>query len=142
MPPITRNTSAEAPYMIPIFLWSTVLIHERQPVVARGRANTPRALCALGAPEGSARVSEGRSTIAMERLLQRLQVGDEQVDLLIGEIQVGHAALLAGRHRLLRRRVLQPLLEVGHVEHALAANLGGFDLAAAVLVDPEVEDGA
>ena len=71
MPPITKNTSAEAPYMMPIFLWSTVLTHERHPVRVRGRVNTPSALCAVGAPDGSARVSEGRSTIAMRRLLQR-----------------------------------------------------------------------
>jgi hypothetical protein len=29
------------PYMMPIFLWSTVNSHERQPVEATGRRNTP-----------------------------------------------------------------------------------------------------
>ena len=72
MPPITRNTSDEAPYMIPIFLWSTVLTHARQPVLARGRANTPRGLWGTAPPDGSASTSVGRSTIAMRQLLQRL----------------------------------------------------------------------
>ena len=32
---------ALTPYMIPIFLWSTVNIHDRQPVDDTGRRNTP-----------------------------------------------------------------------------------------------------
>ena len=84
--------------MMPIFLWSTVVTHARQPVFARGRAKTPRAEWSRPAPpEGSASTSEGRSTIAMASLLQRLEVGDERIDLVFGQVQVGHAAAaLAG----------------------------------------------
>ena len=39
-----KKNSAVAPYMMPIFLWSTVVTHERQPVVALGRLNTPAGL--------------------------------------------------------------------------------------------------
>ena len=42
-PPTRKNSSAEAPYMMPIFLWSTVVSHDFQPVLARGREKTPRA---------------------------------------------------------------------------------------------------
>ncbi len=72
MPPMTRKNSDDAPYMIPIFLWSTVLTQARHPVLARGRAKTPSGLWVTTVPEGSASTSEGRSTIAMRRLLQRL----------------------------------------------------------------------
>ncbi len=41
MPPMMKNTKAVTPYMIPIRLWSTVNSHERQPVLATGRRNTP-----------------------------------------------------------------------------------------------------
>jgi hypothetical protein len=57
-PPMTKKNSAEAPYMIPIFLWSTVLTHARHPVLARGRAKTPRGVCAAATPEGRASASE------------------------------------------------------------------------------------
>src|SRR5688500_7081824 len=108
-PPITKKTSADAPYMIPIFLWSTVLIHARQPLFVRGRVNTPRAECSRTTPpEGRASTSEGRSTIAMASLLQRLEVGDERIDLLVCEVQVRHATAALCVHRLLARRVLQP----------------------------------
>ena len=43
MPPTTKKTIAATPYMMPIFLWSTVNSHDRQPVAATGRRNTPRA---------------------------------------------------------------------------------------------------
>ena len=39
---------ATTPYMMPIFLWSTVVNHDFQPWVEVGRANTPKGLCASG----------------------------------------------------------------------------------------------
>src|SRR5687767_11914230 len=126
IPPITRKTSAEAPYMTPIFLWSTVVTQDRHPVVARGRANTPSGLRATVPPEGSARASEGRSTIAMGQLLQRLEVGDEGIDLLVGEVQVRHAAGPLGVHGLLARGVSQPGFEGGSVEAPALAHLVGL----------------
>ena len=38
MPPMTKNTIAATPYMMPSFLWSTVKTHDRQPVVDDGPA--------------------------------------------------------------------------------------------------------
>ncbi len=43
-PPTTKNTSAQAPYILAIFLWSTVVTQLRHPVVARGRVKTPSGL--------------------------------------------------------------------------------------------------
>ena len=36
-----KKKIAAAPYMMPIFLWSTVVNQERGPVSAVGRVNTP-----------------------------------------------------------------------------------------------------
>ncbi len=36
-PPMKKNTMAATPYMMPIFLWSTVNAHDLQPVVCTGR---------------------------------------------------------------------------------------------------------
>ena len=36
-----KNTKATQPYIIPIFLWSTVKSHSRQPVVLTGRRTAP-----------------------------------------------------------------------------------------------------
>ena len=36
-PPTMKKNIATTPYMMPIFLWSTVKAHERQPVVSTGR---------------------------------------------------------------------------------------------------------
>src|SRR6478609_2818714 len=112
-PPISRNTSAVAPYMMPIFLWSTVVTHERQPVVEVGRAKTPAGR-SLGSPSPEGRASgrasvsamecsgdgEGRSDRRRHRLVQRLEEGDQLVDLRLGETEVGHAASALGVHRL------------------------------------------
>src|SRR6476646_1255619 len=40
-PPITKKNSADAPYMMPIFLWSTVVTQLRHPVLVCGRSKTP-----------------------------------------------------------------------------------------------------
>jgi hypothetical protein len=53
-PPIRKNDRAATPYMIPIFLWSTVVNHDFQPEVSVGRVNTPRGRAGIDAePEGS-----------------------------------------------------------------------------------------
>src|SRR5213079_305623 len=41
-PPITKNRNDEMPYMIPIFLWSTVVNQLQNPLVAMGRRRIPR----------------------------------------------------------------------------------------------------
>src|SRR6478735_1055631 len=100
-PPISRNTSAVAPYMMPIFLWSTVVTHGRQPVLAVGRAKTPAGR-SLGSPSPVGRASGRASVSAMEcsgdgegrsdrrpHLVQRLEEGDQLVDLSLGETEVG-----------------------------------------------------
>src|SRR5918996_2195835 len=83
-------------------------------------------------------------------LVQRLEERNELVDLLLGEVQVGHAAALLagfdllgadGIHGLLSRRVAQPGLEIRPVELAVVvgADLVGLDNVVAVQVLPEVE---
>ena len=42
MPPMRKNDIAATPYMMPIFLWSTVNSHDFQPVVSTGRRNAPK----------------------------------------------------------------------------------------------------
>ena len=42
MPPTMKNTKALTPYIIPIFLWSTVNNQDVQPFDATGRRNTPK----------------------------------------------------------------------------------------------------
>jgi hypothetical protein len=66
---MTKDTTATTPYMIPIFLWSTVNSHDRQPVVDTGRRNTPSAVVGVtGAGAGPiAGTGVGRSMIAIAR---------------------------------------------------------------------------
>ena len=54
MPPNRKKNSAAAPYMMPIFLWSTVVTQLRQPVVSPGRAKTPmgRSFATVARSEG------------------------------------------------------------------------------------------
>ena len=40
MPPTTKKSSAALPYMMPIFLWSTVVNQLQKPVVDFGRRST------------------------------------------------------------------------------------------------------
>ena len=70
--------------MIPTFLWSTLVIQARQPVVGFARVNTPSVLAPLGdSPEGSASwPSASAMTMLRVGSLQDLQVGDELIDLL------------------------------------------------------------
>ena len=43
IPPTRKKNIAVVPYMIAIFLWSTVVNQLHGPVVARGRSRMPRA---------------------------------------------------------------------------------------------------
>ena len=59
-PPMRKNTSADAPYMMPTFLWSTPNSHAFQPPATSGRAKTPRdasgAVVSVAAGEGEGTV--------------------------------------------------------------------------------------
>src|SRR6476659_4022448 len=93
-PPTTKKNMAAAPYMIPIFLWSTVNSQLRQPVSLVGRWKMPSdCRCVTTAAGASSRgpVGCGRSMMAMSgslfpRLLAGGQVGDQLLDLLLGEV--------------------------------------------------------
>src|SRR3954451_20836596 len=66
-PPIRKKQKAVAPYMRPSFLWSTVKIQLRQPVVDTGRLKTPSdvlGVTTVDDPRARAGVS-GRSAIAI-----------------------------------------------------------------------------
>ena len=69
MPPTRKKNIAAPPYMMPIFLWSTVNSHDRQPVVVTGRRNTPyddAGVTNCGAsPPTMAGTVEGRSMMAI-----------------------------------------------------------------------------
>src|SRR5262249_53469780 len=67
LPPVLKNTSAVTPYMIPMRLWSTVNTHDRQPVVATGRRNTPSEVVGVtaGGAGPIAGTGVGRSMIAI-----------------------------------------------------------------------------
>ena len=55
MPPTTKKRSAVPPYMMPIFLWSTVVNQLQKPVVAFGRRRSETA-----DPADGQRVDHGR----------------------------------------------------------------------------------
>ena len=136
MPPRTKKNSAEAPYMMPTFLWSTPVTHAFHPCATAGRAKTP---------SGSAR-RRGGAVAAREG--ERAALGDlgdgHQLclppsgrDRAIGSVagrrgsrgsrRAGRSRPRSGRgracpgqlalrrvgvHRLLRRRVAEPRLEL------------------------------
>src|SRR5689334_10740135 len=98
-----KNTMAAVPYMMPMRLWSIVVTQARQPVVVVGRANTPmgddgRAGTdgppgrASGPPAGVSVLAGRRSDIAVGLLRERVEVGDQLTDLILGQLQVGHTA--------------------------------------------------
>ena len=58
--------------MMPIFLWSTVLTHARHPVLARGRAKTPRGVVGDRAAGGQRQHIGGSFDDRHGLLLQRL----------------------------------------------------------------------
>ena len=102
---------AAAPYMMPIFLWSTVVSHLRQQRLgARAGRSTPSGSKSdVSPPDGSARGPDGVGSVrAMGELrdsgdgsrggagaegdhLSVSKVGDQLVDLGLGEAEVGHA---------------------------------------------------
>ncbi len=70
MPPTKKNTKALTPYMIPIFLWSTVNSQDVQPFDDTGRRNTPNVVegvtsAGVGTGATTSGVGVGRSMIAM-----------------------------------------------------------------------------
>ena len=94
-PPINMKNSAAAPYMMPIFLWSTVVNHDFHPVMAVGRSKMPMGWkSSVVSPDGKASVGRGSVSAIGQFLLERLKVGDELIDLILGQAQVGHASLL------------------------------------------------
>src|ERR671922_2024326 len=111
MPPRRKKTNAVAPYRSPIRLWSTVVSHETSPVVDRGRRK---------------KLARGTATVAISRRsscygcrpspsFQAQQVGDDGLDLVLGEAQL----LQARRHLgagLDPRGVLEPPGQVALVE--------------------------
>src|SRR4051812_8877934 len=93
---------------MPIFLWSTVVSHDRQPDSPDGRVNAPSGLRTIvSSPAVSSRT--GRSSVRAMRvqsLLQRLEEGVEAVDLVLAELADDHER--AG----LALRVAQPRLDL------------------------------
>jgi hypothetical protein len=74
MPPMTKNTMAAVPYMMPSFLWSTVVTQLRQPVEVRGRVKTPMGLAVPRPfPEGRARGPVSVSAIESSRYFKVLR---------------------------------------------------------------------
>src|SRR5262245_39670453 len=94
-PPIRKKANAETPYMIPIFLWSTVVSQLQKPVVAVGRRRSPR---------GAGTLTLAISSPPSSR--QAVQVGRQRVDLVLGQPVVRHLRALL--HRV---RVAQPRLQ-------------------------------
>src|SRR5687768_8702931 len=95
---------------MPIFLWSTVVNHDQNPlvVVAVGRRSMPRRATAASRTLVAAISGSPPS-------LQLLQVCHEVIDLRLGEPVVGHE-----RPGLLRRRAPEPrgeLLRISVLEH-------------------------
>src|SRR6478609_3268885 len=129
MPPIMKKNSAAAPYMMPIFLWSTVVTQLRQPVVDEdGRAKTPPGRLCTASPAPRAR-GPSMAVMTCSFLLQGDEEGDQVVDLVFGQVEVVHAAALGARclarvHGLLGRGVAQPGLELLAVEALLEALVG------------------
>src|SRR5437660_10282701 len=93
---------------MPIFLWSIVVIQFHNPVGCVGRRNRRRGWGGTNSVRSAtAVISGGKSS------LQRLQVGDQVVDLRRRQSQVGHL-----RARFHARGVVQPHVQVlrRHVE--------------------------
>src|SRR4051794_11328649 len=86
---------------MPMRLWSTVVIHPQKPEVLLGRRRT-----------GSARAVESKGMADINYLLKGLEKRDQVTDLVLGQVQVGHALPVVRHHRLLLRRVTQPRLEL------------------------------
>src|SRR5438105_13554814 len=114
---------------MPIFLWSMVVNHDAGPVTARGlRSSTD---CSTGS--GAISTGGGSRTVAITRLrgwswrsLERIQVGDQRVDLVLREVQVGHhrAGLGSGRIAQPGGQVLVVQVEGGAGERVPALQMG------------------
>src|SRR5690606_41467116 len=110
MPPSRKKNSEAAPYMMPIFLWSTVKSQLFQPVVAVGREKPPSGRRTLADPGESSRGAVGLSTIAMSvPLVQGGQVRRPRVDLGVVQVEDLRRAdeVVAALARVARDRRLQ-----------------------------------
>ena len=76
---MTKKTSAAAPYMMPIFLWSTVVTQLASPWCSSGGGRRPSA---RGHGLARSELQDRLFQINRHPLLQRLQVGHERVDLV------------------------------------------------------------
>src|SRR5581483_2628059 len=98
---------------MPIRLWSTVVTQLQSPLSARGRSKRR---------DGASTVTAMTSLLDSLRLthfsasrpgsFQRLEERHQVVDLLFGQVVVGHARALIGPHRLHGRWILYPPLQV------------------------------
>src|SRR4029453_333965 len=106
-PPMKKKNIAAPPYMTPMRLWSTVVSQLFQPDVDCGRVKPPIGRAVVVAPVVSSRGAVGRSTIAIRvsSSVQRLEEGNQLVDLLLLQTEVGHATDLALAALGQRRRV-------------------------------------
>src|SRR5690606_11909208 len=136
--------------MIPIFLWSTVLTHERQPVLVRGRANTPIGWGWVTATSpvvsSSGRCSSViaiRSSLPRSRGATSLEGQEERrdlVDLLLRQSVVGHSLVVVRVHRLDPERVTQPALDVVDVRLRILPRADRRVLVALVEVEQAADE--
>src|SRR5438128_9480838 len=106
-PPTRKKTSAVTPYRTPIRLWSTVVTQLHHPLVAVGRASRRRGRGAMPYSPSPATEAIGSQPPPS---LQRLEIRDQRVDLVLCEPEVRHV-----RSGLDRRRIVQPVAEVAGV---------------------------
>src|SRR4051794_978490 len=102
---------AETPYMMAIFLWSTVVTQLRQPVSDVGRLKTPIGSARSPPSPSSSCPLRSMSAIGSRlSLLQTGKVGHQIIDLGLGQVQVRHTPFLLRIHRNLGRRIPEPRL--------------------------------
>ena len=85
MPPITKNTRAAAPYMMPIFLWSTVKSQLFHPVSPCGRLSAPSGFSATVTVSPASRASGRSSSMIAISVLVPLSVS--QVNQSDGSVE-------------------------------------------------------
>src|SRR6056297_4285262 len=109
IPPMAKKTRTVTKYIIPIFLWSVVVIHPTNPSRCRGRPAYPVRSVVVLDISVSPRCSGGdtrRGFRGCAALLEAQQVGHQPVQLVLAQVQVGHPdAVDLVLHRLHRVRV-------------------------------------
>src|ERR1700681_2939570 len=92
-----------------------VVTQPQKPLVLVGRARNGVSLTAASSPGAGASAGGSRTVATIDSSrsktcwsFERIQVGDELADLVLGQAEIGHH-----RTRLLARRVAQPGPEVG-----------------------------